>query len=151
VDGAPDCVIHRTKFQEETAMSQLTQTIAEVSAQSTLVPIENEPMPRLIVEQPLPGPLAQGVVFIPYRVENIRILPVAGPAARNVSPRVGHLHITVDDLPWLWADFGQSNTIVLAGMPRGQHKILIELVDAEGNVFTAQTVRFEAPGKDVRP
>ena len=90
-------------------------------------------------------------MVIPYRVENVRILPVAGPAARNLSPRVGHLHITVDDLPWLWADFGQSNTIVLAGMPRGQHKVLIELVDAEGNVFTAQTVTFHSPGKDVRP
>ena len=119
--------------------------------QSSVVPIDDEPAPRLFVEPPLPGPLAQGVVFIPYRVENLRILPVAGPAARNLSPRVGHLHITVDDLPWLWADFGQSNTIVLAGMPRGQHKVLIELVDAEGNLFTAQTVTFNSPGKDGRP
>ena len=139
-------------------MTPLTQTLADDTAiatdtfaQSTVVPIDNEPMPRLFVEPPLAGPLAQGVVFIPYRVENLRILPLAGPAARNVSPRVGHLHITVDDLPWLWADFGQSNTIVLVGMPRGQHKVLIELVDAEGNLFTAQTVTFHAPGKEVRP
>ena len=115
--------------------------------QSMVVPIDNEPTPRLIVESPLPGPLAQSVVVIPYRVENLRILPLAGPAARNVSPRIGHLHITVDDLPWLWADFGQSNTVVLAGMPRGPHKVLIELVDAEGNVFTAHTVTFHSPGK----
>lgn len=27
-------------------------------AQSTVVPIDNEPTPRLTVEQPLPGPLA---------------------------------------------------------------------------------------------
>jgi len=135
-------------------MNQLMSTLADETAiatdafiQSTVVPIENEPAPRLIVEPPLPGPLAQGVVFIPYRVENLRILPVAGPVARNLSPRVGHLHITVDDLPWLWADFGQSSTVVLAGMPRGQHKVRIELVDAEGNVFTARTVTFEAPGK----
>jgi hypothetical protein len=127
-----------------------TAVITGVVAQSTVVPIDNEPTPRLIVESPLPDSLAQGVVVIPYRVENVRILPVAGPAARNLSPRVGHLHITVDDLPWLWADFGQSNSIVLAGMPRGQHKVLIELVDAEGNVFTAQTVTFHSPGKDVR-
>ena len=116
-------------------------------AQSTVVPIDNEPPPLLVVEPPLPGPLAHGVVFIPYRVENLRILPVAGPGASLLSPRVGHLHITVDDLPWLWADFGQSNTIVLAGMPRGPHKVRIELVDAEGNVLTARTVTFEAPGK----
>ena len=128
-----------------------TAVVIGACAQSTVVPIDNEPVPRLTVEAPLPGPLAQGVVVIPYGVENVRILPVAGPAARNLSPRVGHLHITVDDLPWLWADFGQSNTIVLVGMPRGQHKVLIELVDAEGNLFTAQTVTFHSPGKEGRP
>lgn len=134
-------------------MSPLTAALAEEtatgpSAQSTLVPIENQPAPRLMVEPPLAGPLAQGIVFIPYRVENLQILPLAGPVARTLSPRVGHLHITVDDQPWFWADFGQSNTVVLAGFPRGQHKVRIDLVDAEGNVFTTQTVSFNAPGKD---
>jgi hypothetical protein len=120
-------------------------------AQSTVVPLDNEPAARLIVEQPLAGPLARGVAYIPYRVENLRILPVGGPASRNVSPRVGHLHITVDDLPWQWADYGLSNTIILVGMPRGQHKVLIEAVDPEGNVFTGQTVTFYSPGKEVGP
>jgi hypothetical protein len=80
----------------------------------------------------------------------LRILPVGGTAARNLSPRVGHLHITVDDLPWQWADYGQSNTIILVGMPRGEHKVLIQAVDAEGNVFTEQTVTFTSPGKEGR-
>lgn len=117
-----------------------------VMAQSTLVPIDNEPKPRLLVEQPIPGPLTQNVVFIPYRVENVQILPLAGQVARSLSPRVGHLHITLDDLPWFWADFGQSNTVVLAGLPRGQHNVRIDLVDAEGNAFTSERVTFEAPG-----
>src|SRR5687767_12087283 len=120
-------------------------------AQSTVVTIADEPAPRLIVEPPLPGPLAKGVVYIPYRVENLRILPVGGPAASNVSPRVGHLHITVDDLPWQWADYGQSNTIILVGMPSGHHKVLIEVVDPEGNVFTGKTVTFDSPEKEDRP
>ena len=142
-------------------MNLLIKTLATVAActvlatgafaQSTVVPVDNEPAPKLIVEPPLPGPLAQGVVFIPYRVENLRILPVGGAAASNVSPRVGHLHITVDDLPWQWADYGQSNTIILVGMQRGQHKVLIEVVDPEGKVFTGQTVTFDAPGKEVQP
>ena len=141
-------------------MNRLITTLAAVAActvfasgafaQSAVVPIDNEPAARLTVEPPLPGPLARGVVFMPYRVENFRVLPVGGPAARNVSPRVGHLHITVDDLPWQWADYGQSNTIILVGMPRGQHKVLIELVDAQGNVFTGQTVTFSSPGKEAR-
>src|SRR5215211_5852960 len=97
-------------------------------AQSAVVPLELEPAPRLIVQAPLPGPLASGVVYIPYRVENLRILPLGGTAATNVSPRVGHLHVSVDDLPWQWADYGQSNTIILIGMRRGEHKVRIELV-----------------------
>ena len=128
-------------------MTALNETLAEPLAQSTVVPIDDEPAPRLFVEPPLPGPLAQGVAFIPYRVENLRILPLGGAAARDVSPRVGHLHITVDDLPWQWADFGQSNTIILIAMPRGRHKVRIELVDPEGKVFTEETVTFDSPGK----
>ena len=90
------------------AVAACTMLATGVFAQSTVVPIDNEPAPRLIVKSPPPGPLARGVVFIPYRVENLRILPVGGAAARNVSPRVGHLHITVDDLPWQWADYGRA-------------------------------------------
>jgi hypothetical protein len=116
-------------------------------AASLVVPVENEPAPKLIVEQPLPGPLAKGVAFIPYRVENLRILPVGGPAARDVSPRVGHLHITLDDLPWQWADYGQSNTIILVNLPRGEHKVLIQAVDPVGAVLTQQSVTFKSPGK----
>ena len=119
-----------------------------VLAQSAVVTVENEPAPKLTVKQPLPGPLAKNLVFIPYQVENLRILPLGGAEASKVSPRVGHLHITLDDLPWFWADYGQSNTIILGGLPRGQHKVLIEVVDAEGNVFTAQTVTFNTPGKE---
>ena len=141
-------------------MKLLTTTLVTVAActvlatgalaQSTVVPVDKEPPPRLVVEPPLPGPLAQNLVFIPYRVENLRILPLGGATASKVSPRVGHLHITIDDLPWFWADYGQSNTIILGGMPRGQHKVLIEVVDPEGNVFTGQTVTFNAPGKQPR-
>lgn len=120
-------------------------------AQSTVVGIDNEPAPKLIVKPPLPGPLARNVVFIPYQVDNLRILPLGGEFASKVSPRVGHLHITVDDLPWFFADYGQSNTIILGGLTRGEHKVLIEVVDPEGNVYTGQTITFNSPGKVARP
>ena len=129
------------------AIALLATTALGQSTGSLVVPIENEPAPRLFVQPPLPGPLENGIAFIPYRVENLRIMPVGGAAARNVSPRVGHLHITVDDLPWQWADYGQSNTVILVNLPRGEHKVLIEVVDPEGGVLTAQTVRFKSPGK----
>lgn len=91
------------------ATSAFAQSAREVRSPSPLVAIENEPAPKLIVDPPLPGPLARGAVLIPFRVENLRILPVLGAAARNVSPRVGHVHVTVDDLPWRWAHFDDTS------------------------------------------
>lgn len=126
--------------------SALAQSATEVRIPSPLVAIANEPAPKLIVDPPLPGPLARGAVLIPFRVENLRILPVLGAAVRNVSPRVGHVHVTVDDLPWRWGHFDDTNTIVVNGLPPGQHKVLIELADPEHNVFTGQTVTFTVPG-----
>jgi Family of unknown function (DUF6130) len=114
-------------------------------AQSTVFDVANEPAVSLTVLPPLPGPLAKGVVFIPYRLENLRIVPVGGAAAGQISPRVGHLHIQLDDLPWQWADYGVSNTIILVGLPRGEHKVRIEAVDPEGKPFVAQTVTFTVP------
>jgi hypothetical protein len=127
------------------ATSAFAQSAGEVPV-PFVAAIENEPAPRLVVEPPLPGPLARGAALIPYRVENLRIVPVLGPAATSLSPRVGHLHITVDDLPWRWGDFSGTNTIVVTGLPAGQHKILIELADPEHRIFTAQTVTFTVPG-----
>lgn len=63
-----------------------------------------------------------------------------GPGALNASPRLGHLHITVDDLPWLWADASDNNTVDIAGLPPGEHKVKIELVDANHKVFPGQVV-----------
>jgi len=110
--------------------------------------IKDEPAPKLIVDPPNPDLLAQGVVWIQWLVENVRILPVFGKGALNISPRVGHLHIHVDDLPWWWADASDNNTIDLAGMPPGDHKVLIELVNADHKVFPGQakTVKFTVPG-----
>src|SRR6266850_6085974 len=105
------------------AVAMTTLLVAGAFAQSTVFNVENEPAPSLTILPPLPGPLARGVVFIPYRLENLRIVPVGGAAARDISPRVGHLHVTVDDLPWFFADYGQSNTIILGGLSRGEHKV----------------------------
>jgi hypothetical protein len=127
------------------AVAATSLLAAGAFAQSTVVDVENEPAPSLTVLAPLPGPLAKGVVFIPYRLENLRIVPVGGASARNISPRVGHLHITLDDLPWQWADYGNSNTVILVGLPRGEHKLRIEAVDPEGRPYTARTVTFTVP------
>jgi hypothetical protein len=78
-------------------------------------------------------------------VENFRIVPVLGAGAVEVSPRVGHLHVTVDDLPWRWGEFSDANTIVVVGVPSGQNKVLIELANPEHSIFTGQAVTFTVP------
>jgi hypothetical protein len=119
-------------------------TAKEVRGASPYVELKNEPEPRLIVDPPLPDLLDQGIVWIQWRAENVHIVPVFGKGALNASPRVGHLHIRVDDLPWLWADASDINTIDMAGMPPGPHKVQIELVNANHEVFPGQskTVNF---------
>jgi hypothetical protein len=124
-----------------------SQSAKEVRGATPYLEITDEPAPRLIVDPPLPDLLDQGVVWIQWRVENVHIVPVFGKGALQVSPRVGHLHVRVDDLPWLWADASNINTIDLAGMPPGPHKIVIELVNANHEVFPGQSkvVSFSVP------
>ena len=132
------------------ATSAFAQSAREIRGASPYVAIENEPAPKLIVDSPLPEGLAQGVFWAQYRVENVRIVPVFGAGAVHASPRVGHLHITVDDLPWWWADASDNNTVDIAGLPSGEHKVKIALVDANHNVFPGQvvTLTFNVPRHD---
>ena len=132
------------------ATSAFAQSAKEVRGASPYIAIENEPMPKLIVDPPLPEPLAKGIFWAQYRVENVRIVQVFGAGARQISPRIGHLHITVDDLPWWWADASDNNTVDIAGLPAGPHKVTIALVDADHNVFPGQvvTLTFSVPEHD---
>ena len=126
--------------------SAVAQNATAAGAASPLVAVQNEPAPRLFVDPPDAGALARGVAVIPFRVENLRILPVVGADALKLSPRAGHLHVTLDDLPWHWADFSTTNTIVVAPLPPGEHKVLIEVADPEHRVLTGQSVTFTVPG-----
>jgi hypothetical protein len=129
------------------ATSAFAQSAREIRGASPYIAIENEPAPKLIVDPPLPEGLAKGIFWAQFRVENVRIVPVFGAGALSTSPRVGHLHITVDDLPWWWADASDNNTVDIAGLPPGPHKVKIELVDANHNVFPGQvvTLTFTVP------
>ena len=109
-----------------------------------LVAIENEPPAKLIVDPPLPGPLALGRVFIQYRAENLRIVPVFGAGALDVSPRIGHVHITVDDAPWHFVD-ASGETIILVGLKPGPHKVLVELADPTHRVSDSRAISFVVP------
>jgi Family of unknown function (DUF6130) len=122
------------------ATGAFAQSAKEVRGGSPYIAIENEAAPRLIVDPPLAEGLAQGVFWAQYRVENLRIVPVFGAGALQASPRIGHLHVIVDDLPWWWADASDNNTVDIAGLPPGEHKVKIALVDANHNAFPGQSV-----------
>lgn len=113
----------------------------DVRGPSPLVPIENEPPAKLIVDPPLPEQLAQGRVFIQYRTENLRVVPVFGAGALDVSPRIGHVHVTIDDAPWHFVD-ASGETIIVVGLDPGPHKVLIELADPTHRVIARETVMF---------
>ena len=124
----------------------LAQTARQYGA-TPYIEIKDEPAAKLIVDPPLAEGLPKGLVWIQYHAENVRIGPVLGEGALKTSPRVGHLHITVDELPWLWADTSGSNTIDIFGLPPGPHKVKIDLVDANHNLFPGQSkvVSFTMP------
>ena len=110
-----------------------------------------EPPPKLVVAAPLPEPLAsRGVVVISYCADNMRIAPMFGPGALAVSPRLGHIHVTVDDAPWHWAD-ASGTPLILRGLPPGPHKVLVELVDPNHQVIDKGSVSFDVPAKPATP
>lgn len=123
------------------------QTARDVRGPSPYDTIEAEPAPRLIVDPPFPEPLKHGIFQAQYRVENLRIVPVFNAAAVKVTPRIGHLHIIVDDLSWWWADASDNNTVDVANLQPGPHKVTIRLVNPNHEPFPGQeaVLRFNVP------
>lgn len=129
------------------AMTAEAQSARDKCRPAPVIPLAGEPPARIIIDPPLAEPLAsRGVVVIQYCSENLHILPVFGPNALAVSPRVGHLHVSVDDASWRWAD-ASGNPIILMGLPPGPHKVLIELEDANHNTLDKGIVTFVIPEK----
>lgn len=113
----------------------------------SVIPLASEAPAKLVVDPPLAEPLAsRGVVVIQYCAENLHFVPVFGPKALTVSPRVGHLHVSVDDASWVWMD-ASSNPIILMGLSPGPHKVLLELQDANHQTLDQSTVKFVVPQK----
>ena len=76
--------------------------------------------------------------------------PVLGLAALAVSPRVGHIHVTVDDAPWHWAD-AIGVPVIINGLAPGRHKILIQLVNANHQPIDQGTVQVTVPAAKPQP
>jgi hypothetical protein len=125
-------------------LSQKAATAREGTGTAAAVPPAEQPRAKIVVDPPQPHRLARGVVFIQYRTENVQILPVFGPAALAVSPPIGHIHVTVDDAPWRWAD-ASGGPLIVSGFPPGPHRILIELANANHEPLAQHVVEFEVP------
>jgi hypothetical protein len=115
---------------------------------ATVIPlVASEPPAKIVIDPPLAEPLAsRGAVIIQYCAENLHIAAVFGPNALAVSPRIGHIHVNLDDAPWVWAD-ASGNPIILQGLSPGPHKVLITLVDANHHPIDDGMVTFVVPEK----
>lgn len=120
--------------------------LAQVQADHppALLPQTSEPAAKLIVYPPQPDALARGVVILQFRTENLRMMPVFGPKAVEVSPHLGHMHVTVDDWHGTWAHTS-GDPVILMGLTPGTHKILMELADPNHKILTSETVNVTVP------
>jgi hypothetical protein len=132
------------------AASAAAQTATEARGTAAAQHPQNQPPAKIIINSPNAEPLSRGVAFIPYRAENLQIVPVYGPAALAVSPRIGHIHVTVDDAPWHWAD-ASGNPVIIQGLSPGRHKILIQLVNANHQPIDHGTVEVTVPAAKPQP
>ena len=100
------------------ASGAIAQSARDIRGPAAVVLLATESPPRIVIDAPLAEWLAQGRVVIQYRAENVRIVPVFGPNALDVSPRIGHIHVTVDDGPWRWAD-ASGEPLIINCLPPG--------------------------------
>jgi len=126
------------------ASGALAQTAKEIRGPAPVIPLASEPPAKIIVDPPLPDALARGLVVIQYRTENLRIVAVFGPGALDVSPRIGHIHVTVDDAPWHWAD-ASGEPLIIQSLPPGPHRVLVQLADPTHRVIDQGLVDFVIP------
>lgn len=128
------------------AMTAMAQNPTDNCRLAPFIPLTtSEPPAKIFIDPPLSEPLAsRGVVIIQYCAQNLHIAPVFGPGALTVSPRIGHVHVKVDDASWVWAD-ASGNPIILQGLAPGPHKVTLELVNANHQPIDKGTVTFVMP------
>jgi hypothetical protein len=118
--------------------------LAQTDRPPAVIPVASEPAAKLVVYPPQPDALARGVVIVQFRTENLRIIPVFGPKAVDVSPHLGHIHVTVDDWHGTWAHTS-GDPVIIVGLTPGPHKILLELADPNHKILTGETINVTVP------
>jgi hypothetical protein len=139
------CILLSTAAFTWCASGAVAQTAREIRGPAGVVPlVSEEPQAKIVIDPPVAEWLARGMVVIQYRTENLRIVQVFGPKALQVSPRIGHVHVTVDDAPWHWAD-ASGEPLIITRLPAGPHKVLVELVNANHQTLDQGEVSFVIP------
>jgi hypothetical protein len=128
------------------AMTTSAQGTKSACGPTPVIPLSGEEPPaELLIDAPLAESLAsRGVVTIQYCTQNLHLAPVFGPKALAVTPRLGHIHVRVDEAQRVWAD-ASGNPVILMGLPPGSHKVIIELEDANHHPLDKGTVTFVVP------
>jgi hypothetical protein len=98
----------------------------------------------LSVNAPVASLLAKGIVVIPFKSNDVKIVPLYGDAAAQVVPRLGHLHVTLDGASWHWVH-ADDGPVVIQGLPSGPHQLTLELADAAHRILTIRKVEFTVP------
>lgn len=108
----------------------------------------NQLTPKLTLAAPDPDILKGGFVYLPFRVENMTLLPmyaeINGEEVLKLKPKIGHLHIGVDDTAWQWIH-ALNDPVYFGPLLPGPHKVRVEIVDAAHGVIDVQTVHFIVP------
>lgn len=72
------------------------------------------------------------------------MVPVFGKGALDVSLRIGHVYITMDDAPRHFVD-ASGETVIVVGLKPGPHKVLFELADPTHRIVASEAVKFVIP------
>jgi len=125
-------------------VTAFAQSAPDANRPPAILPLESEPAPKLIPYPPLAEPLARGVVIVQFRTEHFRVMPVFGKTAVEISPRIGHLHVTVDDEHSTWAHTS-TDPVIIVGLTPGPHKLRLELADPNHKILASEIVPVTVP------
>ena len=129
------------------SVTAMAQNATDICRPAPVVPRASgsEPPAKIVIDPPLAEPLAsRGVVVIQYCAQNLHIVPVFGPNALAVSPRIGHIHVRLDDASWVWADgvVTQSRIWSCSSRNTASHQLIVMGLIA--HTCVEATVRYAA-------
>ena len=134
--------IARTAFLSACLAIGCISVSSSANARDNATTADAQQSAHLLAGAALAGPLTKGLVVIAFSTENIELVAKYGEAAQAITPRIGHLHISVDDAAWHWVH-SNNEPVVVQGLATGSHRITLELMDANHGLIETKTIAFE--------